>query len=346
LPEGWSEATNHFMQELQVKKETQATRKSSQVCLNYYARLLPELIGGSADLTGSNLTDWKDVKIFSKATPEGQYIHYGVREFGMSAIMNGIALYGGLIPFGGTFLTFSDYARNAVRLAALMRQRVIFVYTHDSIGLGQDGPTHQPIEHAPSLRLIPNVSLWRPCDAAETAVAWRAAIEYHGPTCLLFSRQNLPHQERSSATLADVMRGGYILLDCSDKPDIILIATGSEVSLVVTASQQLTTVGIKVRVVSMPSTDVFLNQDATYQAQVLPDDVSCRIAVEAATTDGWYKFIGCHGKVIGIDRFGASAPAEEVFQDCKLTVENIVVVAKQLVATSKNINRAVLKEEV
>jgi transketolase len=330
LPEGWNEQADNLLQELQTKKETQASRKSSQQCLNFYSKLLPELIGGSADLTGSNLTDWKGVEAYSKTNPGGQYIHYGVREFGMSAIMNGIALYGGLIPFGGTFLTFSDYARNAVRLAALMRQRVIFVYTHDSIGLGEDGPTHQPIEHAPSLRLIPNLSVWRPADAAETAVAWRCAIEYHGPTCLLFSRQNLPHQERTQAVLMNIAKGGYVLADSNGKPDLILIATGSEVSLIVAAGEQLTASGMQVRIVSMPSTDVFLAQDASYQAEVLPADVTCRIAVEAATTDGWYKFVGCNGKVIGIDRFGASAPAKEVYKDCGVTVENIVATAKQI----------------
>jgi transketolase len=336
LPEGWAEYADQLIHSFQNKKETMATRKASQQCLNHFAPVLPELIGGSADLTGSNLTNWKDVKSFSKETPEGQYIHYGVREFGMSAIINGLALYGGLIPFGGTFLTFSDYARNAVRLAALMRQRAIFVYTHDSIGLGEDGPTHQPIEHVPSLRLIPNLSLWRPCDAAESAVAWRAAIEYHGPTCLLFSRQNLPHQERDARTLSSIARGGYILSDCEGTPALVMIATGSEVSLAVAAALQLTQSGVKVRVVSMPSTDVFLAQDAAYQAAVLPKEVTARIAVEAASSDGWYKFVGCNGRVIGIDRFGASAPAKDVYKDCGMTVERIVAVAHELIVTQKN----------
>jgi transketolase len=336
LPAGWAEQADQLIHSFQDKKETMATRKASQLCLNHFALVLPELIGGSADLTGSNLTNWKDVKSFSKDTPEGQYIHYGVREFGMSAIMNGLALYGGLIPFGGTFLTFSDYARNAVRLAALMRQRAIFVYTHDSIGLGEDGPTHQPIEHAPSLRLIPNLSLWRPCDAAESAVAWRAAIEYHGPTCLLFSRQNLPHQVRDADTVSNMARGGYILSDCEGTPALILIATGSEVALAVSAALQLTEAGVKVRVVSMPSTDVFLGQDAAYQAAVLPGAVMARIAIEAAASDGWYKFVGCNGRVIGIDRFGASAPAKDVYKDCGMTVERIVAVAHELVVAQKN----------
>lgn len=331
LPEGWTQHADMLLHRLQDKKEAMATRKASQVCLNHYAEVLPELIGGSADLTGSNLTDWNGVKVFSKETPEGQYIHYGVREFGMSAMMTGMALYGGLIPFGGTFLTFSDYARNAVRMAALMRQRVIFVYTHDSIGLGEDGPTHQPVEHAPSLRLIPNLSLWRPCDAVESAVAWRAAIEYHGPTCLLFSRQSLPHQDRDAEILAKVARGGYVLSDSdNEKPELILIATGSEVALAVAAALQLKEAGTSVRVVSMPSVDTFLAQDVAYQSEVLPPDVQKRIVIEAAASDGWYKFVGCHGKVIGLDHYGASAPAKEIFKECGFTVEHVVAVATSL----------------
>jgi transketolase len=333
LPEGWSEHADLLLQEFQDKKANIATRKASQLSLNHYAKILPELMGGSADLTVSNLTDWQDVKAFTKDTPEGQYLFYGVREFGMTAIINGLALYGGIIPFGGTFLTFSDYARNAVRLAALMRLRAIFVYTHDSIGLGEDGPTHQPIEHAPSLRMIPNLSLWRPCDAAESAVAWRAAIEYQGPTCLLFSRQNLPHQQRDAAKLAEIARGGYVLADSTGTPELILIATGSEVALAMEAQQQLTAAGKQVRVVSMPSTDTFLTQEANYQADVLPPTVTARIAIEAAVTDGWYKFVGCHGKVVGIDRYGASAPAKDVYRDCGLTVENIVATATSLLAS-------------
>ncbi|MEO8402694.1 MAG: transketolase [Gammaproteobacteria bacterium] len=330
LPENWPEQVNALIDEMVQKKETIATRKASQLCLNHFAKILPELMGGSADLTGSNLTNWQDVKPFTKATPEGQYIFYGVREFGMSAIMNGIALYGGIIPFGGTFLTFSDYARNAIRLAALMRQRVIFVYTHDSIGLGEDGPTHQAVEHAPSLRMIPQLSLWRPCDTTESAVAWQKALEYQGPTCLLFSRQNLPFQERDTETVTQVERGGYILRDCVQPPDMIMIATGSEVALAVDAAKQLTADGINVRVVSMPSTDVFLAQDLHYQEKVLPKNIAARIAIEAAASDGWYKFVGCHGKVIGLDHFGASAPAKDVFKACGFTVEHIISVAKDL----------------
>jgi len=330
LPENWSNYVEELAKDLQLKKETMATRKASQVCLNHYAKVLPELLGGSADLTGSNLTNWKDVGIFSKDNPQGQYIHYGVREFGMSAIMNGMALYGAIIPFGGTFLTFSDYARNAVRLAALMRLKVIYVYTHDSIGLGEDGPTHQPIEHIPSLRLIPHLSVWRPCDAAESAVAWASAIEYHGSTCLLFSRQNLQHQDRDHGVLANIARGGYVLVECKGRPEVILISTGSEVELAIAAAQELSAGGKNVRVISMPSTDVFLAQDIAYQNQVLPKDIPVKIAIEAAATDGWHKFVGCHGKVIGIDRFGASAPAKEVYKDCDMTVEHIVRTAHEL----------------
>jgi transketolase len=342
MPEGWAQQAEALAQQFQDKSETMATRKASHLCLNHYAKLLPELVGGSADLTVSNLTDWKDMTAFSKTDPAGRYLYYGVREFGMSAIMNGMALYGGIIPFGGTFLTFSDYARNAVRLAALMRLRAIFVYTHDSIGLGEDGPTHQPVEHGPSLRLIPNLSLWRPCDAAEAAVAWASAIEYHGASCLLFSRQNLPHQARDTRTLGQIYRGGYVLSESAGKPEIILIATGSEVSLAMQAAQQLTAAGRQVRVVSMPSTDVFLSQDAAYQTSVLPDDVAAKIAIEAAATDGWYKFVGCHGRVIGVDRFGVSAPAKEVFRECGMTVEHIIDVAAECFALQNKVVRAEL----
>lgn len=340
LPENWAEQADALLQEVNQKKETMATRKASQACLNHFAKILPEFMGGSADLTGSNCTDWKGVKVFSKNAPEGQYIHYGVREFGMSAIMNGMALYGCVLPFGGTFLTFSDYARNAVRMAAIMRQRVIFVYTHDSIGLGEDGPTHQPIEHLPSLRLIPHLSLWRPCDTVETAVAWRKAIEHQGPTALLFTRQNVPYYERDADMLANIARGGYVLFDCKGLPDMIMMATGSEVSLAMDAAKQLAAAGTKIRVVSMPSTDVFLAQDAAYQAKVLPPEVTARVAIEAAASDFWYKLVGCQGKVMGIDRFGASAPAKEVFKDCGLTVEHVIAVVKEVMAKQKSASRA------
>lgn len=329
LPANWQTEANVLLQQLNEKKQTVATRKASQLCLNHYAKMLPEFMGGSADLTESNCTNWEGMKLFSSSFPEGQYIHYGVREFGMSAIMNGMALYGGLIPFGGTFLTFSDYARNAIRLAAIMKQRVVYVYTHDSIGLGEDGPTHQPIEQLPGLRMMPGLSLWRPCDTVETSVAWRMAIERHGPTCLLFSRQNLAFQERDASTLALIQRGGYILRDTAGKqPDVILIATGSEISIVIEASIRLLADGFHARVVSMPSVDVFLAQSDAYRKEVLPDTVLARVAVEAAAGAGWYQFVGSQGCVVGIDRFGASAPAKDVYQDCGITVEHVVAAAK------------------
>lgn len=337
LPSQWQGHMAELINDIQLKKETMATRKASQLCINHFAKILPELMGGSADLTGSNLTDWKGMKVFSKTQPEGQYIHYGVREFGMSAMMNGMALYGGILPFGGTFLTFSDYARNAVRLAALMQQRVIFVYTHDSIGLGEDGPTHQPVEHAPSLRLIPQLSVWRPCDTTESAVAWQKAIEHQGPTCLLLTRQNVPFIERDPAVLANVARGGYIIRDCNGLPEMIMIATGSEVALALDAAKQLSEAGTRVRVVSMPSTDVFLAQEREYQEKVLPSPVHSRIAIEAAASDGWYRFVGCHGRVIGLDRFGASAPAKDVFKECGFSVEHVLSVAKEVLQRSQNV---------
>lgn len=335
LPDAWQVSAEEFLKITVEKKESIASRKASQNCLNYFSKILPELMGGSADLTGSNLTAWSGVEAFSDKTPEGQYIFYGVREFGMSAIMNGLALHGGIIPFGGTFLTFSDYARNALRLAALMRQKVIFVYTHDSIGLGEDGPTHQPIEHAASLRLIPQLSMWRPCDTVESAVAWQVALQHRGPTCLLFSRQTLPFIERDANSLPEIKKGGYILMDCGGMPDIIMIATGSEVALTMEAALILKQSSTKVRVVSMPSTDTFLSQDAAYQQTVLPKEVATRLVVEAAASDGWYKFIGCHGRIIGIDRFGASAPAKAVFNEFGFTVEHIVTVANELLAEMK-----------
>ncbi|MBV8801500.1 MAG: transketolase, partial [Gammaproteobacteria bacterium] len=345
LPEQWTTQVNKLIEEMQNKKESIATRKASQLCIQHFSHILPELMGGSADLTASNLTDWKGVKAFSKIQPEGQYLHYGVREFGMSAIMNGLALYGGILPFGGTFLTFSDYARNAVRLAALMRQRVIFVYTHDSIGLGEDGPTHQPIEHITSLRLIPQLSVWRPCDTMESAIAWQKAIEHTGPTCLLFSRQQLPFVERDAATIANVARGGYVLRDCSGLPQIILIATGSEVALALEAAQQLAKEKMNVRVVSMPSIDVFLTQDIVYQKNVLPTEVINRIAIEAATSDSWYPFVGTKGRVIGINRYGASAPAKELFKAYGFTVEHIVSVAKEMLQPDFVLNHVASESE-
>jgi transketolase len=331
LPDTWASQADAFLQNTNEKKQSVATRKASQLCLDQYANLLPEMMGGSADLTESNCTNWQGMKVFNQEFPEGRYIHYGVREFGMSAIMNGLALYGGVLPFGGTFLTFSDYARNAIRLAALMRQRVIFVYTHDSIGLGEDGPTHQPIEHLPSLRLIPHLSVWRPCDTVETAVAWRAGIERKGPTSLLLSRQALPFQERSDHQLALIPCGGYILFNDEKHIDAILIATGSEVAIAMEAAKQLRNEEIFVRVVSMPSVDTFLSQDETYREEVLPSTVVARVAIEAAASGDWYQFVGIHGKVVGIDRFGASAPAKEVFKDCGITVERVVAMTKEVI---------------
>lgn len=333
LPEQFLEKTSEFIKGTQQKAENIATRKASQNAIIHLAALLPELIGGSADLTGSNLTQWPNSQAIHAEKPDGQYIYYGVREFGMSAIMNGIALYGGFIPFGGTFLTFTDYARNAVRMAALMKQRVIFVYTHDSLGLGEDGPTHQPIEHAAMLRLTPQLSVWRPCDAVETAVAWQQAIlQTHKPTCLLFSRQNLPAQTRDEQTIKNIARGGYILLDSEGAPEIILIATGSEVQLAVAAARQLNAQNKNVRVVSMPSTDYFDAQDKTYRESVLPSHVKKRIAIEAGAKDYWYKYVGLEGKVIGLDRFGESAPADTAFKALGFTVENIIEITETLLS--------------
>jgi transketolase len=342
MPDHFHNENDAFIKQLNEQKQSVATRKASQICLDKYANLLPELMGGSADLTESNCTNWKGMKVFSKNDPMGRYIHYGVREFGMSAIMNGIALHRGIVPFGGTFLTFSDYARNAIRLASLMRERVIFVYTHDSIGLGEDGPTHQPVEHLPSLRIIPGLSVWRPCDTVETGIAWSHALKRQGPTCLLFSRQTLPFQARNEETLALVERGGYVLLDESLEqkrlPDAILIATGSEVELAVEAARQLKSAEIYVRVVSMPSTDVFLSQDEQYQQEVLPEKVIARVAIEAAASDYWYRFIGPYGKVIGLDRFGASAPAKDVFRECGFTVDAVTASTKEVIYAAANIS--------
>lgn len=336
LPANWSLIKANLLNKLQEKEVPVATRKASQWCLNEYALALPELMGGSADLTESNCTNWDGMSVFKSSVPSGRYIHYGVREFGMSAIMNGMALYKGLIPFGGTFLTFSDYAKNAIRLAALMRLKVIFVYTHDSIGLGEDGPTHQPIEHLPSLRLIPRLSTWRPCDSIETAIAWSVALEHQGPTCLLFSRQNLPYQQRTSHQISQISRGAYSLLEVeSSTPDFIFIATGSEVSLAIDAARQLQKENIHARVISMPSVDVFMAQDVNYQQSILPDHLP-KVVIEAAASDSWYRIVGKTGLVIGIDRFGASAPAQEVYRDCGLTVENIIAQVKKFIVTKNS----------
>lgn len=337
LPADWQAQVEKLVHELNEKKQSVATRKASQLCLDHFANLLPEIMGGSADLTESNCTNWKGMQVFTHDAPQGRYIHYGVREFGMSAIMNGMALYKGIIPFGGTFLTFSDYARNAIRLCALMRQRVVFVYTHESIGLGEDGPTHQPVEQIPSLRMMPGLSNWRPCDTVETAVAWQLALERQGPTCLFFSRQVLPFQERTPQQIANIQRGGYVLLNHAEgKPDAILIATGSEVALALEAAKALEAEEIYVRVVSMPATDVFLAQDDQYQNEVLPQHVTARVAIEAASSDYWYRFVGLSGRVIGLDRFGASAPAKDVFRDCGFTVANVVAATKEVIYSAAN----------
>jgi transketolase len=330
LPKDWEKAATDFIHETDRKAENIASRKASQNSISAYAPLLPELIGGSADLAASNLTLWPQAEDVNKGGVSGNYVFYGAREFGMSAIMNGLSLYGGLIPFGATFLTFSDYSRNALRMAALMKTRAIHVFTHDSIGLGEDGPTHQPVEHLASLRLIPNMQVWRPCDAVESAVAWKVAIENReGPTCLIFSRQGLPHQSRSDQQLENIKRGGYTLLDCDGKPEVILIATGSEVSLATEAAGILSGQGKRIRVVSMPCTNTFAQQNDDYRESVLPSAVTSRVSVEAGSTDSWYKYIGLSGKAIGIDRFGESAPAGDLFREFNLTVDHVVEVVTQ-----------------
>ncbi|WP_455922096.1 transketolase [Pseudomonas putida] len=331
LPADFAEKADAWIADVVAKGETIASRKASQNALNAYGPLLPELLGGSADLAGSNLTFWKGSKSVSAEEPGGNYLHYGVREFGMGAIMNGIALHGGFVPYGATFLIFMEYARNAVRMSSLMKKRVLYVFTHDSIGLGEDGPTHQPIEQLASLRCTPNLDTWRPADAVESAVAWKYAIQRNdGPSALIFSRQNLQNQPRDAAQLADIARGGYILKDCAGEPELILIATGSEVDLAVKAQAKLTEQGRKVRVVSMPCTSVFEAQEAGYKQAVLPLEVSARIAIEAAHADYWYKYVGLEGRVIGMTTFGESAPAAALFEEFGFTVENIVGTAEEL----------------
>ena len=337
LPADFDSAADTYIAATQAQGDNIASRKASQNCLEAYGPLLPEIIGGSADLAGSNLTIWSQSKTLTKDQSDANYIYYGVREFGMTAINNGVALHGGLIPYGATFLTFSDYARNAVRMAALMKIRSIQVYTHDSIGLGEDGPTHQSIEHVASLRLIPNMSLWRPCDAVESAAAWKAALQRNdGPTCLLFTRQTVPHQPRDNQQLKDIARGGYVLKDCDGVPDVILIATGSEVGLAVEAAQTLARSGTRARVVSMPSTDRFDAADEAYRESVLPGAVKARVAVEAGVSAGWYKYVGTGGCVVGIDTFGESAPAPVVFEYFGFTVDNVVKAANQAVAANQH----------
>lgn len=325
LPNNWSDIISDLLHKTQDAMPEIASRKASQNFLDGIVNYLPELLGGSADLSCSNLTNHKHVREVLPQELRGNYINYGVREFGMSAIMNGIALHGGFIPYGGTFLTFADYARNAIRMSGLMRQRVIYVYTHDSIGLGEDGPTHQPIEHLTMLRITPNVSVWRPCDAVETVVAWQAAIErLDGPTCLSLSRQNLPAYWRSEQMLEQIKRGGYVLQECADFPDAIIIATGSELEIAVAAADQLTRQGVKIRVVSMPCVDVFLKQDVTYRSSILPETVTARVVVEAGSCEFWYQFIGPRGKIIGLSTYGESAPANEVYEALGITVAAVV----------------------
>lgn len=327
LPANWSEHVAAQLAAINAKGETVASRKASQIAINALAPALPEFLGGSADLTGSNLTNWVGCK--SMGADGGNYIHYGVREFGMSAIMNGISLHGGFRPFGGTFLMFSEYARNALRMAALMKLNPIFVFTHDSIGLGEDGPTHQPVEQTATLRLMPNMDTWRPCDTVETFVAWTSAVERKtGPSNLVLSRQNLPHQVRDAAQIAAIGKGGYTLIGVPN-PQVVLIATGSEIGLAVEAHKCLAAEGVASNVVSMPCTTVFDRQDAAYKTSVLPNGIK-RIAVEAGVTDFWRKYVGLEGDVVGIDTFGESAPAGELYKLFGLTVDNVVARAKQL----------------
>ncbi|EKF9276590.1 TPA: transketolase [Vibrio cholerae] len=333
LPANWEAATSEIIANLQANPANIASRKASQNALEAFGKLLPEFMGGSADLAPSNLTMWSGSKSLTAEDASGNYIHYGVREFGMTAIINGIALHGGFVPYGATFLMFMEYARNAMRMAALMKIQNIQVYTHDSIGLGEDGPTHQPVEQIASLRMTPNMSTWRPCDQVESAVAWKLAIERKdAPSALIFSRQNLAQQPRSAEQVANIAKGGYILKDCAGQPELILIATGSEVELAVAAYEQLSAEGKAVRVVSMPSTDAFDKQDAAYREAVLPAAVTKRIAIEAGIADFWYKYVGFGGRIIGMTSFGESAPAGELFKLFGFTTENVVKQAKELLA--------------
>ena len=325
LPENFAEQADAYIRQLQNDGVTVASRKASQNTLNAYGPLLPEMLGGSADLAGSNLTLWSGSKGVTADDASGNYLFYGVREFGMSAMMNGIALHGGFIPYGATFLMFMEYARNAVRMAALMQQRSIFVYTHDSIGLGEDGPTHQPVEQLTSLRSTPNLDTWRPCDAVESAICWKAALERNdGPAALIFSRQGLAHQTRDDQQLANVARGAYTLSDCDTDPDAIIIATGSEVQLALDAKAVLEQQGRKIRVVSMPSTSVFDRQDVAYRESVLPSNVLPRVAVEAGHKDFWYKYVGLDGRIVGMETFGESAPIKDLMEHFGFTVDAVV----------------------
>ena len=334
LPESWAQATHQAIAKLQEDGATVATRKASQMALELFGPLLPELIGGSADLAGSNNTIWKQSVDVNEGTADGNYIYFGVREFGMAAICNGLGLHGGFVPYNATFLVFSDYARNAVRMSALIPAHNIHVYTHDSIGLGEDGPTHQPVEHVSSLRLIPNLSVWRPCDTVESAVAWKCAIEESSaPSALIFTRQNLPHQQRSDDQVTAIGRGGYVLREADGPCDAIIIATGSEVGLAVAAAKQLIADNINVRVVSMPNPGRFMAQERVYRESVLPPDCKARVAVEAGVGHYWHPFVGDNGRIIGIDSFGASAPAPELFEFYGLTIENVSKTVRELLGT-------------
>jgi transketolase len=331
LPADFSEKATAYVKEVNDKAEKVASRKASQNSIEAYAKLLPELLGGSADLAGSNLTLWSGSKGIEANDASGNYVFYGVREFGMTAIMNGLSLHGGFRPYGATFLIFMEYARNAVRMSALMKQPVIHVYTHDSIGLGEDGPTHQPIEQLPSLRGTPNMHAWRPCDAVESAVAWKSAIERtDGPTAMAFSRQGLPHQTRTDAQLANIEKGAYTLVDCEGTPDVILMATGSEVELARESAEALTAKGKAVRVVSMPCAEIFAEQDADYRESVLPAEVTARVAIEASHKDYWYKWVGLNGDIVGMSTFGESAPINDLMKEFGFTVDNVVAVAEQV----------------
>ncbi len=336
LPENWQDNSNSFIAEVNTKAENIASRKASQNTLNAFGPLLPELLGGAADLAGSNLTLWEGCKGINEFDSDGNYIYYGVREFGMTAIINGISLHGGFIPYGGTFLMFSEYARNALRMAALMKIPTINVFTHDSISLGEDGATHQPIEQIATLRLIPNMDVWRPCDSVESAVAWQSAItRQNGPSCLVFSRQTLMHQSRTEQQIANIKRGGYIIKDAAKKPKIIIIATGSEVEIAMQAAEILTTQRCQVRVVSMPNTSLFDTQSDEYKETVLPESVTARVAVEAGVTLFWRHYVGLKGKVIGIDRFGESAPAADLVKEFGMTSDNIVETVIEMLGRSK-----------
>ena len=331
LPADFSEQAAAYIARCQREGASIASRKASENCLNTYGPLLPELLGGSADLAASNLTIWSGSKGVNAEDASGNYIYYGVREFAMAAMMNGIALHGGFINYGATFLIFMEYARNAVRMSALMKVQSIFVFTHDSIGLGEDGPTHQPVEQLTALRSTPNMQTWRPCDTVESAVSWKAAIERRdGPSSLIFSRQGLPHQARSDQQLVDIARGAYVLRDCEGSPDAILIATGSEVQLAMAAAEELAGKGKQVRVVSMPCAELFEQQDAQYRETVLPSDVLARVAVEALHADYWYKYVGLDGRVVGMTTFGESAPAADLMQHFGFTIENVVATVEDV----------------